>query len=484
MMKNVKKELLSGIAYSAISKYSGIIVSIVVTMILSRILLPKQFGTVAIATIFISLFSTLTTVGISPAIVQNKTIDESDLKSINTFTFLIALFFTVFYLLCIPLILDFYNGYELLSNVLYLLSFNIFFSIAAIVPNSLFLKNKQFKFIGIRALVIQSIIGLVSVLGAFLGMGIYALLVNPILGSFFLFWVSFYVNPIGFNVITGHSLKKILSFSIFQMLFNIVYLLYRNIDKIFIGKLYGVNTIGYYEKSYRLMMLPLENISGVISPVLHPILSEYQYNKEYLWQAYLKLLSALSEIGFLLTTIVFFSSDSLITIMYGEQWEPAIPFFKILSLSIGFQIIQSPVGAIFQSINKVKGLFYSSVWILFLILISVFISYLYGDINLLVYGIVISFLIGFVIYQIYLTNYLNTSLYEILSKMLRPFLVSFLLFIILSVVTYLVHIPKQKNSFLFLILMISLLYTMLMVICGCLPHLKKILLAIKNKYVK
>lgn len=483
-MEKVKKELLSGIAYSAISKYSGVIVSIVVSMILSRILLPKQFGTVAIATIFISFFSTLTTTGISPAIVQNKTLDKNELKSINAFTFLVATLFTVFYLFCIPLILDFYEGYELLSNVLYLLSVNIFFSIAAIVPNSLLLKNKQFKFIGIRTLLIQLIIGVISVVGAFSGMGIYALLVNPILGSFSLFLVCFYVNPIGFNTITGHSLKKILSFSIFQILFNITYLLYRNIDKIFIGRLFGVNIVGYYEKSYRLMMLPLENISGVVSPVLHPILSEYQYDKEYLWQAYLKLLSILSEIGFLLTTVVFFSSDSLITIMYGEQWEPAIPFFKILSLSIGFQIIQSPIGAIFQSINKVKGLFYSSMWILFFIFISVFVSYLYGTINLLIYGIVISFIIGFLVYQIYLTNYLKTSLYEILLKILRPFLINFLLFIILSAFTYLAHIPKQKISFLFLILLISLLYTMLMIACNYLPYSKMVLLTIKNKYLK
>lgn len=480
-MGQIKKEIFSGVLYSAIAKYSGIFVSLIVSMILARLLRPEQFGTVAIATIFISLFSTLTTVGLSPAIVQDKTIDDKELAGINTFTFFIAILFTAIYLLCIPLILSLYKGYTLLSNTLYLLSLNVFFSIASIVPGAMFLKNRQFKYIGIRTLIIQALVGIISVVGALEGMGIYALLVNPILGSILLFAISFYIYPIGFKRMTVGALKKIISFSTFQMLFNITYLLYRNVDKIFIGKLFGANTLGYYEKSYRLMMMPLENISGVISPVLHPVLSDYQNEPIYIWNAYLKLVAVLAEIGFLLTVIIYFCSDSLIILVYGTQWTSAIPMFKILSLSIGFQIIQSPIGAILQSINKVKGLFLSSLWILAFIVIFIYLSFLIGNITVLLYGVVFSFLVGFIIYQIYLTYYLQTDLKEIFRVILRPIMLSAILFLLIYMGSLFLGIQKESITYLLITVLFSSVYVFSMIKLGFLPNLKNIMFSVKNK---
>lgn len=483
-MNTAKNELISGVVYSAIAKYSNIIISIIVTMILSRLLKPELFGTVAIATIFISFFSTLTTVGISPAIVQNKTITHNELQSINSFTFLLALAFSLCYILCIPLITRFYENHNSLSNILYLLSINIFFSIASIVPNALFLKNKQFKFIGIRTLFIQLIMGIIAIVGAFKGLGIYSLLINPILGSICLFIINFYIYPIKFQPITKSSLDKILSFSTYQMLFNITYLAYRNIDKIFIGRIYNMSILGYYEKSYRLMMLPLENISGVISPVLHPILSEYQNDYNYIWNSYLKILTALAEIGFLLTVIIYFASDSLITIMYGSQWEQSIPIFKILSLSIGIQIIQSPIGAIFQSINKVKGLLFSSLWMLFFIICSIITSYYFNHIEYLTRGIVISFILGFIIYQIYLVRYLKTSLTAVFKAILHPLLIGIVLFILLYIVSEITTQPKNQFPYLVIISIISFLYIIIMILSKQLPYTRNTIYNLINRIKK
>lgn len=483
-MGQVKKDILSGVWYSAIAKYSGIVIGIIVSMILARILSPWQFGTVAIATIFISLFSTLTTVGLSPAIVQDKTIDNKELASINTFTFLVAVILTGIYLLSVPLILSFYEDYADLSNILYLLSLNIFFSVSGIVPNAMFLKNKQFKYIGIRTLIIQFAVGIISVVGALWGMGTYALLVNPILGSILLFAMCFYVYPIGLGRISKKALRKVVSFSFYQMLFNTTYLLYRNIDKIFIGKCFGASPLGYYEKSYRLMMLPLENISGVISPVLHPVLSEYQDDPQYIWSAYLKLIAALAEIGSLLTVVIYFCSDSLIVMFYGEQWRPAIPMFKILSLSVGLQIIQSPIGAILQSVNKVKGLFFSSLWILVSIVAFICLSFFTQDLVVLLYGIVASFLVGFVIYQINLTHYLQTSIKDILHAISSPIMLSVVLFIILHVCTSFINIHKESLEYLLIIMAIAGVYSLVMMMLGYLPYLRNMMHSIKNKISK
>ena len=71
-MSSTKKELLSGVFYTAIAKYSGIIISLVIAGILARLIEPEDFGVVAIATVIISFFGIFSDLGIAPAIIQNK----------------------------------------------------------------------------------------------------------------------------------------------------------------------------------------------------------------------------------------------------------------------------------------------------------------------------------------------------------------------------------------------------------------------------
>lgn len=147
------------------------------------------------------------------------------------------------------------------------------------------------------------------------------------------------------------------------MLFNIVNLVYRNIDKLLIGKCFGMVELGYYEKSYRLMMLPLENVSNVITPVLHPILSEYQNDVPFIYSKYKTLVSFLAWIGFPLSAFLYYSSSEIILLLFGEQWEASIPVFQILSLSVGLQLVQSAIGSIYQVTNQVKKMFVVSFFI-------------------------------------------------------------------------------------------------------------------------
>lgn len=419
-MSSLRTSFISGVLYTGAAKYIGIIVGIVITAILARLISPEDFGVIAIATVFINFFSTLTTVGISPAVVQNKTITEDELRSINSFTFIIAGVITLLYICSIPLIINIYDGNEILSNIMLLLSVNVFFSVAATIPNAMILKTKMFKFIAIRTIVIQIVLGIISVAAALLGAGIYALMINPIGSSIILFVVNFKKFPIGFARLSKSATNKILSFSVFQMLFNLVYLGYRNIDKLIVGNYFGLKSLGYYEKSYRLMLMPIENISSVTSPVLHPLLSEYQNDRNKIWNTYVLMIETLAEFSFILSVALYFLADAIITIMYGDQWLSAIPVFKILALSTAFQLLQIPIGAVLQSINKVKGLFYSSLILFgFVCLTSVGAVWL-NEFLYIAVGLDIAFICGFIVYQFFVSKYFEKTITEILSKIIRP----------------------------------------------------------------
>lgn len=117
----------------------------------------------------------------------------------------------------------------------------------------------------------------------------------------------------------------------------------RNLDKMLIGKYIGMAPLGYYEKSYRLMSLPIQNITYVITPVLHPILSDYQKEEKRLATINERMVRLLAFIGFPLGILLFFCGRELMLFVFGPQWEPSIPAFQILSLSVGLQIVMSSV---------------------------------------------------------------------------------------------------------------------------------------------
>lgn len=143
----------------------------------------------------------------------------------------------------------------------------------------------------------------------------------------------------------------------YQFLFNVMSYFIRNLDKMLIGKYIGMAPLGYYEKSYRLMSLPIQNITYVITPVLHPILSDYQKETDKLATINERMVRLLAFIGFPLGILLFFCGRELMLFVFGSQWEPSIPAFQILSLTVGFQIVMSSSGSFFQSTNDTRGLF-------------------------------------------------------------------------------------------------------------------------------
>lgn len=399
-MGEIKEAVIKGTIYTGVAKYSSLVVSLIVTAILSRSLEPKDFGTVAIATFFINFFSTLTISGFSPAIIQNRSLCKDDISNIYSFTIVLGLFLSLFFVLSSHTIASFYEENKYLEKICYILSINIFFSIICIVPNAILLKDKEFKFISIRMLSVNTIGGLLSILAIIFKFGIYSLVVNPVFSSIVIYLVTIKKIPIKYKLLfKWTSIKKILNYSVYQMLFNFVYLLYRGIDKLIIGRFFNLRMLGFYEKSYHLMLLPLENVSSVIAPVLHPILSEIQNDHSRVYNSYIKLVNFLSEIGFLLTVYIFFSGRELMLLLYGSQWEPAIPIFKVLSISIGIQVAQSPVGPILQTYNKVKDLFVCSVICLIFVLLALFVGILAGSMIWLAWCLTLAFYIIYLIYN-------------------------------------------------------------------------------------
>lgn len=449
---STKKVLLTGVTYTAIAKYAGIVISLVVTGILSRLLSPDDFGVVAIATVIITFFATFSDLGIGPAIIQNKDLNKEDISNIFSFTVWLSIILAFCFFAASWLIAGYYKS-DILVSICQLLSINLFFVSLNIVPNALLYKDKRFKFVAYRSLVIQMISGVLAVLAALYGLGLYSLLINPIFSSIGIFIVNIIQYPQRFKLTFKlDAIKKIFSFSVYQLSFNIINYFSRNLDKLMIGRYMGFSALGYYEKSYRLMMLPLQNITAVITPVMHPVFAEYQNDINYLRTAYMKVVRILAFIGFPATVYLAFSARELVLIVFGEQWMASVPVFQILAISVGVQIILSTTGAIFQAANATKMLFISgcisTLFVVSGLLVGIFV---FGSLEAIAWSITITFTINFVQAYFLMFRYtFRSAFFPFWKQLASPFILTLIIGGIMCGILYL--LPTISNIFISLAL--------------------------------
>lgn len=427
-MENIKQQLVSGTVYLAIAKYSGVIINIIIVAVLARIISPTDFAIVAIISVISNFFVMFSDFGIAAAIVQNQSLDSKDINNIFSYCGYLGLILGVLFFWGAYPISSFYSN-EKLIYLAQLLSIQILFSSLNIVPNALILKSKNFRFISIRTISIHILTGVIAIVCALYGVGVYSLLINPIGSSISLFIVNiiktssirFVINP------KFESLKKVLNYSISNLIYNVINYFSRNLDKLIIGKKLSIEQLAYYEKSYSLMMMPVQNIISVINPVIHPVLSDYQNSSSLIFKYFLKCTKLFAWIGFPISVLLYTYGHFAITIILGNQWINAIPTFKIFSLSIAFQLIYSLQGPFFLVMNAPKLMMYCGFVTMALNISALLIGIiLYGNISVVAAMIDCSYVIAlfFTFYVLIVKCFPEEKHRNLLKSIEMPFMVS------------------------------------------------------------
>lgn len=417
--------LKKGILINFVAKYSNVFIQLILTSILARLLTPEEYGVIAVVLIFITFFNMLGDMGIGPAIIQYKNLKKDDMSSIFIFTFLSSIALSIVFFGFSYLIAYFYNN-SIYINIGHLLCFCIMLNLLNIVPRNILLKYKRFKIVALSSLYSNVLAGILTIILAYLGFSYYALVFNSIMQSLINFLICFRCSRIkvNFKKFSMEPIKEIRSFSIYQFLFNMINYFSRNLDNLLIGKYMGMNALGYYDKSYKLMLYPVQNLTFVITPVLQPVLSEFQHRKDIILLHYKKIARILALMGAFITVFCFFSAREIILIMYGERWIGSINSFRILSISIVIQMVLSSSGSIFQATGNTKRLFQTGVISACTMILFIIVGLRLGKIEYLVGLLVLGFLLNFIQgYYILIKRVFQQSYFSFLKEFISSLLI-------------------------------------------------------------
>lgn len=349
MNNNLLKSTASGVLWTGISQFLSQAFQFIVIIILARLLYPEQFGIVGMAAIFTGFISRFNELGLSAAIIQRKNINEMHLStsfwtSLATGTILCIL--TIF---VSPYIADYFQE-ELVRPILIISSINFIVGSFTVIPRTLFTKSLDFKKLAIVEICATFISGLISILLAVKGYGVWSLVLGGISNSFIsvlIFWKMSQWRPSSkFSI---PHFKELFSFGGHFMGSSVLNYVDSNVDYLVVGRMIGASALGYYTLAYNLITFPLYKISTIITRVTFPAFSKIQNDNHTLRTGYLKVVRYISMITFPMLAGMFVVAPEFILVVYGSKWTPMILTLQILCLAGALKSVGTTVGTILLS---------------------------------------------------------------------------------------------------------------------------------------
>ncbi|GAK22969.1 lipopolysaccharide biosynthesis protein WzxC [Vibrio sp. JCM 19052] len=350
-MSELKKKTTDGLKWSAIERIATQTIQLIVMLILGRILGPEAFGLVGMLAIFIAISQTFVDSGFSSALIRKE--DRSEVDYATTFYFNIVVSLSCYLLLfiCAPYIADFYQQTELI-NLTRVLGFVILANAFTVVQRTRLTVAMDFKTQAKASLLSVSCSAVIALTLAYYDFGFWALvgqtlsfaIFNAIMLNIFEPWLpKCGFSRVSFNALFGFGSKLLAS--------GLIDTIYNNIYHIIIGKLFNATQLGIFSQAKNLTSMPAMTLTAIIQRVTYPMMSHIKGDQKALDKSYLLTLRLAAVVIFPIIIGLGLVAKPLLTILLGQQWEPAAELMTILCISY----MLYPIHAINLNLLQVKG---------------------------------------------------------------------------------------------------------------------------------
>ena len=354
---NLKKKAASGMAWTALQKYSTMFIQFISGIILARLLTPHDYGCIGMLMIFMVLAEAFIDGGFGAALIQKKRPTQEDYSTIFFWNIGMAILLYAILYLSAPVIADFYH-IPLLSKVLRVQGIILFIYAFNIVQRNQLQKKLNFKVLSMVTVTTSIITLLVTIVLAYHGFGVWSLVAHNIVAALIpalFFW--FYIKWRPVFTFSWKSFRELFSFGLYMFLTNLLNQFGHQIQGLLIGRFYNSSTMGFYSKANGTERLASSSISQIMTQVTYPLYAEVQDDKERLANIIQQLTMTLSFLTFPLMFILLLCAKPLFVILYSERWIDSVPYFQVLCIAGLAYSLQSVNYQSISAIGKSKALF-------------------------------------------------------------------------------------------------------------------------------
>ena len=351
MKDSLKKKTVRGVGWSFIDNIASSGITFLVGLVLARLLTPEEYGVMAIMAIFIAISNSIIDSGFSNALIRKIKVERVDYNTVFYFNLLVSIMLYIFLFFSAPAISAFFKEPELIE-ITRVIGWILIINALAIIPRTQLVRNVDFKTQTKVSLISSVSSGVIGIVMAIAGMGIWSLvgqqLSRQFLNTLFL-WVYTKWKPVfEFSL---QSFKELFGFGSKLLLSGLLDTFFRNIYYIVIGRFYTSAQLGQYTRAEQFNSIFSSNLTSVVQRVSYPVLSSIQNEPERLREAYRRVIKITMLITFACMLGLVAIAKPLLVILIGEKWLQAVYFLQIIC----FSGMLYPLHAINLNILQVKG---------------------------------------------------------------------------------------------------------------------------------
>ena len=318
------------------------LIQFIVTIVLARLLLPSEYGIIALITIFIALCDVIIEGGLNTALIQKKDTDDIDYSTIFYMSVGMAVLLYVLMFLLAPVISSFYEQPKLVP-VIRVLSLSLPFYAINSIQRAFVSKKMLFRQLFYSSFDSIILSGGIGIFMAYCGYGVWALVAQTITNQVFLvliMWFTVRWRPIlSFSLI---RFKELFSFGWKIFCTNFIITLFVRIRTLIIGKLYSPAILAYYEKGEQFPGLIMNNVCGSIQTVIFPAFSEVQDDSTKVRAMMRRAINISCLFMFPMMICLMVAAKPLVLLLLTEKWIDVVPYMQILCIANFFRPITIP----------------------------------------------------------------------------------------------------------------------------------------------
>lgn len=401
-------------------------INIVTTIFLARLLMPSDYGLVAMVTSFTGFILMFKDLGMAQAIIQMDGLNQRLVSMMFWFNFFVSLLLAFGIVVLGPLLVWFYDE-PLLLGITFYYSLAAIFGGLSTQHQALLSRQMHFKELS-EITIASSFFSLMPALWmAYTGYGYWALVtinvLNPGIAAVLL-WFRCDWRP-SWTGIDG-SIKGFIEFGAGISGFNMINYFSRNLDNILIGRQIGSDALGLYAKAYQLLMLPITQLRDPLNTVATPALSSLHKEPGKYRHYYEQYLFLLAFFSMPIVAFLFITADDIILFLLGENWIEAAIIFKLLAITAFIQPTASTRGMVMISCGLSTRFFFWGLWNAVFVVIAFVTGIYLAGLNGLVIGYAIVNYIIFIPSLIYCFKGTPVRVADFFKTVAAPAIISIL----------------------------------------------------------
>lgn len=402
-------------------------VTLLITMVLARLLDPTVNGTVAIVSVFISLFAIFVDSGFGGALIQKKDADDLDYSSVFYFNIVVCVLLYVVLFFAAPLIAKLYD-IPILTPLIRVQSIALIVSGVTSIQAAYISKHMLFKKQFFITLIATGVSGPVGIYAAYLGYGPWAMVIQSVVNSVLsmcCLWFAISWRPKLMFSFT--RLKSLFSFGSKLLVSSLLYTGYADLRQLIIGKFYSPADLAYYNKAYTVPSMINSGISTSIGSVLFPAMVDVQDDTAKIKAMIKRTILLHSYVMAPMFVGLAVCAEPVIALLFSEKWLPSVPFLRI------FCFIYVLEGLGMANTNALKAIGKSDLTLrIEFIKTPMYIVLLLASIPFGVMAVAYSFVVGVTIAQIICAGYSKKLFGYSLWDQLRDILPNLLLCVMMG----------------------------------------------------